>query len=338
INPTWSIPHIISTHQLQSSFGVLQLPTCALTCFLHSILADGCASETDFTCHCGQGNAVGKAAACIAQGCDTADGADAMKKVSAACAAVSGRGHGAGNAAGSSSSSTTTISSDLATSTVGATPSSPSPSTTITSSLTRSGPTFVATTTMKASSVFVSQTSIQSAAPTDFPLAPLQHNTQLSPGAKAGISISVSAVALSALFCLGWYIRRLKRESKAVQRGAAGDPDDVCDPRAAVPRLICARGRSLSRSGRQSEWGALQDVMTVTDNGYGVLKKKRGHVLSIVLEREEEGGRSMIARVVREPVPGQSEGLSGPLELDGVYTGLVEMPLVITPRERSVER
>ena len=78
--------------------------------------------------------------------------------------------------------------------------------------------------------------------------------------------------------------------------------------------------------------------MTVTEIGYGVLKKKRGHVLSVVVEREEEDSSSSIDRSVREPVPGQREGLSGPLELDGEYTGIVELPIAITPRERSVER
>ena len=77
----------------------------------------------------------------------------------------------------------------------------------------------------------------------------------------------------------------------------------------------------------------MEDVLTVTDNGYGVLKKKRGHVLSIVVEREEEDGG-----MVRQPVPGQREGLEGPLELDGGFGGWFEMPLAVTPRERSVER
>jgi len=74
----------------------------------------------------------------------------------------------------------------------------------------------------------------------------------------------------------------------------------------------------------------------VSDNGYGVLKKKRGHVLSVVVEQEEESSR---AGSVREPVPGQREGLSGPLELDG-GSGLwrIEMPLSVTPRDRSLER
>lgn len=113
----------------------------------------------------------------------------------------------------------------------------------------------------------------------------------------------------------------------------------------------------------------MEEVLTITDNGYGVLKKKRGHVLSVVVEREEEesrsgsmdrrslGSRSLdtrawdarsgdarsmdagsLDRMVRQPVPGQREGLSGPLELDGGFRGLAELPGVVTPRERSVER
>lgn len=83
----------------------------------------------------------------------------------------------------------------------------------------------------------------------------------------------------------------------------------------------------------------MEEIITVTDIGYGVLKKKRGHVLSVVVEREEEeNGSSWMDRIVREPVPRQKEGLSGPLELDGEDTGIVEFPIAFTPRERSVER
>jgi hypothetical protein len=77
----------------------------------------------------------------------------------------------------------------------------------------------------------------------------------------------------------------------------------------------------------------------VSDNGYGVLKKKRGNVLSVVVEDEEDGNSLM-----QEPVPGQREGLSEPLELDaqdserGDWRGVVEAPMAITPRERSKER
>jgi hypothetical protein len=76
-------------------------------------------------------------------------------------------------------------------------------------------------------------------------------------------------------------------------------------------------------------------ITTVSDNGYGVLKKKRGHVLNIVFEREEEDGMGM---VLRESVPGQSEGLSAPLELDGFETGVCEIPGVGTLRKGSRNR
>lgn len=69
----------------------------------------------------------------------------------------------------------------------------------------------------------------------------------------------------------------------------------------------------------------------------GLLKRKRGHVLSIVVEREDEDSNSS-HQIVHEPVPGQKEGLVDPLELDGEYTGLIELPTSITPRTRSMER
>jgi hypothetical protein len=69
----------------------------------------------------------------------------------------------------------------------------------------------------------------------------------------------------------------------------------------------------------------------MSDNGYGIVTRKRGEVLSIVVEQDEEIG-------IREPVPGQSEGLSAPLELEAAITPLVEAPLAVTPRERSQER
>jgi hypothetical protein len=75
-------------------------------------------------------------------------------------------------------------------------------------------------------------------------------------------------------------------------------------------------------------------MMTISDNGYGVLMKKRGNVLSIVVEDDEHGRIALGG--VREPVPGQREGLSEPLEMNG--DGLVELPLAVTPRERSLER
>lgn len=72
------------------------------------------------------------------------------------------------------------------------------------------------------------------------------------------------------------------------------------------------------------------------------LQKKRGAALSLIIERVDEddrsssGARTGRSSTVREPVPGQREGLAEPLELDS--QGIVEMPLSVTPRARSRER
>jgi hypothetical protein len=161
--------------------------------------------------------------------------------------------------------------------------------------------------------------------PTDMPLALVPESNQLSEGAKAGIAVSVSLVALSIFFALSWYIRRLKRDLKAAQ-ALADTPNDAYMTTVAPP----SRWPS---NRRQSPVSPLSPV-TVSDNGYGVLKKKRGNVLSVVVEHEEEDRNSL----VWEPVPGQREGLSQPLELDAEGTELVEAPLAVTPRERSRER
>jgi hypothetical protein len=74
------------------------------------------------------------------------------------------------------------------------------------------------------------------------------------------------------------------------------------------------------------------------------LKRNRRseHVLSVVEERIEEedddGDAASTDMMVREPVPGQKEGLVDPLELDGYGTVIVELPTSVTPRTRSRER
>lgn len=70
-----------------------------------------------------------------------------------------------------------------------------------------------------------------------------------------------------------------------------------------------------------------------------VLGKQRGHVLSVVVERDDEDASSLVGRGnVNEPVPGQSEGLVDPLELDaGLTVQIFEAPTSITPRARSAE-
>jgi hypothetical protein len=77
----------------------------------------------------------------------------------------------------------------------------------------------------------------------------------------------------------------------------------------------------------------------VSDNGYGILTRKRGEILSVVVEEQERDWDDVrMSLHVREPVVGQSEGLVGPLELEGrLPTPLVEAPLAVTPRERKVE-
>jgi hypothetical protein len=71
-----------------------------------------------------------------------------------------------------------------------------------------------------------------------------------------------------------------------------------------------------------------------------MLHKKRGNVLSVVLERDDEDVSSLMerGRTIREPVPGQSEGLASPLEMDGQFAAIFEAPTSITPRARSMER
>jgi hypothetical protein len=164
------------------------------------------------------------------------------------------------------------------------------------------------------------------------PLALLPQSSQLSDGAKAGIAVSVASVALSIFLALGWYIRRLKRDLRTAQ-AIAGVPDDVW--RASMSTVSAPLGITRTRSfGRGRTPLSPVEELTISNNGYGVLKKKRGHVLSVVVEQDDEDRSSL----VREPVPGQREGLSAPVELDGEETGVVELPLAITPRDRSRER
>lgn len=367
IHPAFSIPHSLSTRQ--HSLAAFQIPSCALTCFVNSILADGCANETDFACHCASGDIIGAATACIEQGCDKADENDAVAKVQAGCRALGGnvrsgnkRWSSIGGFPSTRASSSTTTGGPSSSTTMSGPSSSAAVPTSASQSLPNSSgdigsqPTPTSTPPNGSPSASPSLDSGPPTAsppsPTDMPLALLPPSDQLSLGAKIGIAISVSFFALSVFFALGWYIRRLKRELKAAQRAAAMIPDDVWRASIATAEApgstieqqsSSGRGRRLSRhGGPQSPVSPLsprnmEEIMTVVDNGYGVLKKKRGHVLSVVVEREEEDSSSM-DRIIREPVPGQREGLSGPLELDGEYTGIFELPIAITPRERSVER
>jgi hypothetical protein len=161
------------------------------------------------------------------------------------------------------------------------------------------------------------------------PLALVTAPGQLSDAAKAGIAVSICTLAIAIFLALGWYIRRLKRDLRAAQ-AVAFDERRTSMSSVVVP----ARSRSFGRGREPVSPLSPHSMLTVSNNGYGVLKKKRGHVLSIVVEQDDEDRSSL----VREPVPGQREGLVAPLELDGEGTGVVELPLAITPRNRSRER
>ncbi|KAF2831863.1 hypothetical protein CC86DRAFT_442317 [Ophiobolus disseminans] len=314
ISPGFSIPQPL--YGRQSSFAALQLPQCALPCFLKSILTDGCASETDFACHCGAGNIVGEATACIEQGCSKNDEAEAFGKMSAACGAIGGRSMSGGGSS-TTMSSTTRDGAGSSTSGLLASASSQSSASLASSSQRTPAPNPSRTPTPSPPSTLSSRPS-----PTSPPLSLLPPSSQLSPGAKAGLSVSLSLLALSIFLALGWYIRRLKRALLAAQTLS----DDVW--RASMD-TVTAPAVPGSRG--------MEEFISVQDNGYGVLKKKRGHVLSVVVEGEEEGRPESVGVDVWEPVPGQREGLAGPLEMEG-ESWRSEMPLSVTPRERSLER
>ncbi|KAF2684850.1 hypothetical protein K458DRAFT_388544 [Lentithecium fluviatile CBS 122367] len=351
--------------QSQAALASLQIPTCALTCYINTLTTDGCASETDFACHCSKGDILGKAEACIEKGCDEGQKKDAEDKMGKACDAAGGGNGGNGrdgNGSGGegsttgtgSPSGTVTMSRSGSPGSGTATSSSTSPATTPTSS-----PSPVAPTSSSPSSSH-SNPSDQPAPtssppmPTDTPLALLPPNRQLSPAAKAGISVSVSVFASAILLTIYLYIRRLKKDL-ALAKAAAGVPESVWRASietAAAPVGVGRRrswgGRGRRRSGAGGAGGSWSDnlgspVSPLSPRGgmessmASVLKKKRGHVLSVVVEREEEDNSSQ-HRIIHEPVPGQKEGLVDPLELDGEYTGIVELPTSVTPRTRSMER
>ncbi|KAF2242670.1 hypothetical protein BU26DRAFT_510496 [Trematosphaeria pertusa] len=363
------------TTSASSSLSALQIPECALGCYITTLTTDGCASETDFKCHCSTGNILGKAASCVAKNCSSSDEKDAKDKIVKACESVGidlGGGNGDGDEDSSSSqgsnpsstraggSSTGTSAPASASSSAASSPSS-TPSENPSSDTPNPQPTAApapapAPTGSNPSASTSSSPSSTSPPPmpTDTPLALLPTDRQLSPGAKAGISLSVSILTLSVLLTIGLYIRRLKRDLRAAQ-AAAGVPESVWRASiqtAAAPSGVGRRkswgGRGRSRSRRRSSSGGDDGPVSPLSprsmaemeqsGGFGVLKKKkRGHVLSVVVEREEEDSSST-DRIIHEPVPGQKEGLVDPLELDGEYTGIVELPTSITPRARSVER
>ena len=319
------IPTVLSKPQSllqrQSDFAAIQLPSCALTCFVEGVLTDGCANETDFACHCGRGAIIGKQTACVRQGCNQVEAAVAFSKVQAACRVLGGGSTAVGE-------SWTRMASSAALSTVMSTSSpsvvpAPNPTqalpTTPSSSI--PGPTTVPSVPPTEPSSAISSTVTSSATSTSTPPAQPPPN-QLSDGAKAGIAVGVSSVAISIFSVLGWYIRRLKRKLRDAQ-------DQFNDGRPS--NLAAPARRPSSRRGRRSSKSPLSSPMALDDGGYGAAARKRAEILSVVVEEDGELG-------MREPVPGQSEGLAAPLELEAAITPLVEAPLAVTPRERSRER
>ncbi|KAF2652547.1 hypothetical protein K491DRAFT_718842 [Lophiostoma macrostomum CBS 122681] len=346
----------------QSSLDNLALPDCALQCFLVSLTNDGCETETDFKCHCQKGLILSSAASCLKSKCESADREKAVQQVASGCNSV-GVDIGGGDDNGSTSTSTddnpsltvgpSSTDASKASTTQENSPSNaaaPTSSTFDSSTPTSdpaSGPTnpVEPTTSHTDPSQGVgTTTSTRSnlpSSPTNTPLALLPTDRQLSSGAKAGISVSVTVLAATVLITLFLYIRRLKAELRAAQ-AAAGVPESVWRAHistVAAPAPISRRRSWRERMGRSPPGspGSPGDMHERMD-GSAVLKKKRGNVLSVVVEGVEEDETASMERMVHEPVPGQKEGLVDPLELDGEYTGLVELPTSVTPRTRSRER
>ncbi|KAF1836796.1 hypothetical protein BDW02DRAFT_520375, partial [Decorospora gaudefroyi] len=360
IHPVLSIPHSHShTHSTRQAFAALQLPSCALTCLLNHILDDGCVDEADFSCHCGPGNLVGASTACIQQGCDQNEEEAALEQVNRGCKVAREEDLGGPEEVSSAfgglertiatrrtttdavavSSTSADLAGESSTRTDGVRPTESSQSSASVS--TTAAPQSPSVTSSQTMSTTASPSSSQNLlSPTDTVPMPTNMNmnlglrpsaSTLSDGAKAGIASSIILVALALFLGLGWYIRRLKRDLRAAQRAASSMPEEENASSGAVVH------RRPSGRWHDSPVSPLSPT-EVTDNGYGVLKRKRGHVLSIVVEREDEDAGSMRGGGVREPVPGQREGLSGPLELDGIGTGLFELSGVVTPRGGDVEK
>ncbi|KAF2280768.1 uncharacterized protein EI97DRAFT_438214 [Westerdykella ornata] len=354
VRHTSAIPHSSGTLlrvTRQSSFESLALPTCALTCFITTLTTDGCDNETDFQCHCRGGRALASAQNCLNTGCGETDRKEATDKVGFACRAVGmDMGNTGSNEDRSSASSSPTLQVTTSTTQSQAAPSTASVTITSTSS-----PSSLTT------SAIPSTTSIPN--PTNMPFAPRPSNRQLSAGAKAGITLSITLFFSLLFVSTTLYIRRLKRQLLAAQAAAAGVPEDVwrahISTAAGLPGTM---GRQADRRGSWGSWGRGRSTSMPTSPvspldssagfGYGggemretsqgsmagvfQGKKNRGQVLSVVVERVEEEESS--GGSIREPVPGQREGLVDPLELDGEGTGIVELPVSVTPRARSRER
>ncbi|KAF9730406.1 hypothetical protein PMIN06_008782 [Paraphaeosphaeria minitans] len=372
----WPRPHPPESPRQVEPLKSLRMPDCALSCYLQELPDDGCTQEIDLKCHCSTGNLPGKAESCVETNCSTADQADAKRKVTRACQAVGVNPSFLGSPAASSASSSSRASSTDAaattpspdysmasTSSAQRTPTPPPPSNGQPSNLLSSSlaiQTIAASFSAELMSPLLSQTSTSVPTSTGTSVPKPASDGGLSDGAKVGISVSVLFVASTIFMALSLYIRRLKRQL-ALATAAANVPDSVLQSpthrHSGIHEALFtpSRRRSWPNTPRNCKFSRgepsigspvspMPPVFYRDDSRRssiaGTLQKKRGNVLSVVIEREDEDASSLMSRgrSIREPVPGQSEGLAGPLEMDGQFVAIFEAPTSITPRARSMER
>ncbi|KAJ5022880.1 hypothetical protein PSV09DRAFT_2436838 [Bipolaris maydis] len=331
-----AIPHAIYYPRQASPIAGLQLPGCALRCLITELVQDGCAGETDFACHCQGGKLMQASSACITQGCGSVQRDEADAKVQGWCGSVMDDG-GSSIASSSTPSSTQSNGQEAAVPTQSSTNAATTsqPTNTIQSTALASTPTGTPGNPPRSSSLTPSETP----SPTGTAVPALPESSTLSSGAKAGIGISVSILSIIAGVILIWYIHRHKSQAQAAKTANTQAPP--LSNNEAIPRGSQDTGawstdanNPYPISPMSPSYPAGMQETTVSNIGYGMVMKKRGHVLSILLERDDEDASSLR---VREPVPGQREGLAEPVELDGIGVAISELPATNTPR-RSLER
>ncbi|KAF2259178.1 hypothetical protein CC78DRAFT_503602, partial [Lojkania enalia] len=162
--------HIFHRQSLED----LAIPDCALKCFINALTNDNCDSETDIKCHCTKGNVLAVAKPCVEKKCNDKEQAETASNLVTSSTPTSS------DPTLQASSSTTSLPSNP---TQGQTnPTSPAPNTSQPTDISSTNPTG------------------RPAMPTDTPLALLPPGSRpLSPGAKAGISLSVSIFVLAIL-------------------------------------------------------------------------------------------------------------------------------------------
>ncbi|ORY13523.1 hypothetical protein BCR34DRAFT_599872 [Clohesyomyces aquaticus] len=65
------------------------IPSCALSCFLATLTADGCSSITDFACHCKKSDSLfASVTPCVQKACSAADQATVITAVEGTCKAA----------------------------------------------------------------------------------------------------------------------------------------------------------------------------------------------------------------------------------------------------------